>query len=127
VRRAEYGQFGLVKSAYYRDAIASIRAEQGARKAVFCTDEPNFCWAVFRGLPDVAIAEGNLDNPLADFYLLSRCAHFVIANSSFSWWAAWLGRRDDSIIHAPSPWTLAGRFNPAPKDWRLTPDALIHP
>jgi len=127
VRRAEYGQFGLVKSAYYRDAIASIRAEQGARKAVFFTDEPNFCWAVFRGLPDVAIAEGNLDNPLADFYLLSRCAHFVIANSSFSWWAAWLGRGDDSIIHAPSPWTLAGRFNPAPKDWRLTPDALIHP
>jgi hypothetical protein len=127
VRRGEYGQFGLVKSAYYWNAIGNIRAERGARRAVFFTDEPNFCRAVFSEVPNMAMAEGNLANPLADFYLLSRCAHFVIANSSFSWWAAWLGRGEDSIIHAPSPWNLMVSFDPTPFDWRRTPDALIYP
>ncbi len=127
VRRGDYGHFGLAKADYYRGAIASIRAERGPRRAVFFTDEPNFCWAIFGALPDMAVAEGNLGNPLADFYLLSRCAHFVIANSSFSWWAAWLGRAEDTIVHAPSPWVLDRTFSPVLGDWRLTPDALLYP
>ncbi len=60
----------------------------------------------------MAMAERSLANPLADFYLLSRCAHFVIANAAFSWWAAWLGRDEDSIVHAPSPWNLMLAFDP---------------
>ena len=127
VRRGEYGQFGLVKAAYYRDAIADIRAERGPRRAVFFTDEPNFCWAIFKDVPDMAVSQGNLNNPLADFYLLSRCAHFVIANSSFSWWSAWLGHDEDAIIYAPSPWNLIVPFDPTPFDWRRTQDALIYP
>ena len=127
VRRSEYGQFGLVKATYYRDAIYDIRTERGARRAVFFTDEPNFCRAIFCDVPDIAIVEGSLANPLADFYLLSRCAHFVIANSSFSWWAAWLGCAEDTICYAPSPWRLALALDPLPSDWRRTPDALIHP
>jgi len=38
----------------------------------------------------------------ADFLLMSKCKHFIIANSTFSWWAAWLGEQDATMILYPS-------------------------
>jgi hypothetical protein len=40
-----------------------------------------------------------------DLYLLSLCRHFIIANSSFSWWGAYLGKKKNTRIYAPSRWT----------------------
>ena len=49
---------------------------------------------------------------IEDMILMSLCDHNIIANSSFSWWAAWLGETSESIIITPDPW-----FGPeGPKD-----------
>jgi hypothetical protein len=41
---------------------------------------------------------------IGDFEAMRRCRHFVIANSTFSWWAAWLGEREGSVVVAPRRW-----------------------
>jgi len=48
-----------------------------------------------------------------DMYLMSQCRHHINANSSFSWWGAWLGEKSDSIVIAPKRWFVD---QPYPKD-----------
>lgn len=55
---------------------------------------------------DAEYIEGN--HYMVDFYLMSKCDHFIISNSTFSWWAAWLGRCQDKRVVAPAKW-----FGPA--------------
>jgi hypothetical protein len=46
--------------------------------------------------------------------LLSMCAHKVIANSSFSWWAAWLGLQWNGLVFAPAKWAVGERNRAGP-------------
>ena len=47
---------------------------------------------------------GNGSNDYAEFALMSRCRHNILANSSFSWWASYLNRNADKIVLAPDRW-----------------------
>lgn len=68
---------------------------------------------------DVKIIDWNTeDNSWIDMYLMSLCKHNIIANSSFSWWGAWLNRNPDKIVIAPSRWSNDSMiFDEVPKEW----------
>ena len=55
------------------------------------------------------------DNPCEDMYIMSLCKHFIISNSTFHWWGAWLSQYSDKIVIAPKlGWA---NTDPIPKKW----------
>lgn len=54
---------------------------------------------------ELNVVTGNTEySGYLDMYLMSRCRHHIVANSSFSWWGAWLGASEDSLVVAPDRW-----------------------
>jgi len=90
---------------YYRRAIDRLLASQpDAAFFVFCED---IAWAKenlkYRNILFTLVSTP--DNPgWFDMYLMSICSHIIIANSTFSWWAAWLNNKPGHNVIAPSKW-----------------------
>jgi len=59
--------------------------------------------------PVTYVDHNNEENDFKDLYLMTKCRHHIVANSSFSWWGAWLGTNKDHIVFTPSRWLSPGR------------------
>jgi hypothetical protein len=79
-------------------------------------DDPAWTRQRFGDLASVRVIEGF--NPQEDLWLMSRCRHHVIANSSFSWWGAYLADGEGQRVFAPAWWY---RERPTTRD--LVPDS----
>jgi hypothetical protein len=126
VRRHDYGHHGLLPLSYYQDALAHC----GWPRFTVVTDEPNFCEYVFASTQGYAgVVRGDTTDPWRDFFLMSKARTQIIANSSFSWWAAWLGRATGATttVIAPAEWSLLRAANPCPGDWRRIDTRLARP
>jgi len=97
---------------YYRAAFERIA--DSLREPVFWvfSDDPDWCREKIGELPfETRIVDMLVDgrvNPVKEFFLMSQCHSFVIANSAFSWWGAWLGSNDAKRVIAPYRWDTRG-------------------
>jgi len=64
--------------------------------------------------PVTYISHNKESKAYEDLWLMTRCKHYIVANSTFSWWGAWLNPDPSKIIIAPRNW---GYRAAVPKDW----------
>ena len=110
VRRGDYvaskeaGAFhGICSPEYYAKAIHYLEQKVGTFQLMIFSDDPQWCANHFTH-PHGQIIVSHVENPVWDMYLMSQCHHHIIANSSFSWWGAWLNKRMDAITLLPNQW-----------------------
>lgn len=106
VRRGDYKNFKGGKCLtiqYYLSAIDIYRVQKHLDAPIWIfTDDIEFCRYELRGIDNIFFASEMLEmNDLEEFYLMMNCANFIIANSSFSWWAAYLSLNINSTVVAP--------------------------
>jgi hypothetical protein len=112
VRRGDYVTSATVSAVhtalglnYYERALSLLRRLLGGEPRVFLfSDEPDFVEEVFAQICDKIVVRSDPLRPWEDMFLMSMCRHHVIANSSFSWWGAWLDPRIDKTVIAPAAW-----------------------
>ena len=90
---------------YYRRAVEYIaRAVPNPRIFVF-SDDPGWVQQNLQlSLPMTMVSHQNHTEDFEELHLMSRCRHHIIANSTFSWWGAWLNSNRDKIVVAPKQW-----------------------
>ncbi len=108
VRRTDYLTHPLAAPcppSYYRAGVQQIADQTGAPLTVYVfSDDPVWCTANLAFDFPMTVLSGPNRSAHEDFYLMTNCRHAVIANSTFSWWAAWLNPNPNKIVVAPSVW-----------------------
>jgi len=101
IRRTDYAQYQhhpMQPLSYYEEALSKFDSD---RNVIIFSDDPEWCQEQELFSSDRFMVSESGDQYI-DMCLMSLCQHHIIANSSFSWWGAWLSGSDDVV--APSKW-----------------------
>lgn len=93
---------------YYQRAIRLIEAKLESPRYFVFSDDPDAARAMIplpEGLATYVSHNPGDENAHADLWLMTQCHHFITANSTFSWWGAWLGGAREKIVVSPKPET----------------------
>lgn len=105
---------GVCSLDYYRRAVDHIRAHVPAPHIFVFSDDQQWARANLKlEVPTTIVDFNSPEQGHRDMHLMMRCRHHIIANSSFSWWGAWLSPSCEKIVIAPRRW-----FNDASRDTR---------
>lgn len=112
IRRGDYvsnahtAQYhGVCSLDYYRDAVSHIASHiEQPHFFVFSDDHAWVKENLQIDFPMTLVQVNSADRGINDMMLMKSCRHHVIANSSFSWWGAWLNPHADKIVIAPREW-----------------------
>ena len=93
---------------YYARAIAHVRSTLGNPTFFIFSDDIEFAKAnIGRDIACFFIDHNDAFSAHEDLRLMSACRHHIIANSTFSWWGAWLNPLKGKIVIAPRHWLVA--------------------
>jgi len=116
IRRGDYvsnkranAMHGLSSMAYYQRAIDHVAANVENPHFYIFSDDMSWVNANFKlPFPHRFVTHNSGTESYNDMRLMSSCRHHIIANSSFSWWGAWLNDRHGKIVVAPRHWFASG-------------------
>ena len=104
IRRGDYLECKwALDDSYYRNAVNRMKELVGNPKWFVFSDDIEWCRQRYGDIGEVHFVEGDVHHPWKDLVKMSKCRHHIIANSTFSWWAAYLSDQDGYTIY-PNPW-----------------------
>lgn len=130
IRRGDYLKVAatLCSISYYEKAITLMKEKVNPELFVIFSDDIAWCKEHFGnliGASETLYVDWNKGKEsFRDMQLMSLCQHNIIANSSFSWWGAWLNQNPNKIVMCPSRWMPHGtQPDVLPSDWiKIDPD-----
>ena len=128
VRRGDYvssnsasAYHGVCSLDYYERAVKYVASRVRTPSLFIFSDDPDWTREHLRTeYPSHYVTHNSSADAFQDLRLMSHCKHHVIANSSFSWWGAWLSNSDEQIVIAPAKWFSVNRPTPdlLPPQWK---------
>jgi hypothetical protein len=114
---------GVLDHSYY-DAALQFIARQGSIDVIHAfSDDHEYARALLARHERVVFHRGETEHD--DMYMMSRARRHIIANSTFSWWSAWLDSRPDSLVVGPAAWFAQEKLKTTdlgdlfPRTWKL--------
>jgi hypothetical protein len=132
IRRGDYVKnpiaanfHGTCSIEYYLSAL-EVLAKIAPKPVIYIfSDDINWVKSNIKFPYPVIYLEQNIQNPIRDLHLMAECKHHIIANSTFSWWGAWLGNNSAKNVVAPKYWFKGGSKQPRtlfPEGWIVLPN-----
>lgn len=112
IRRSDYitnkdaaNHFAKLSLDYYKKGIEFIKNKITNPIFFIFSDDVEWVKSNLKIKENFVICDVNtVDNGFDDLRLMRNCKHFIIANSTLSWWGAWLSENEDKIVIAPQQW-----------------------
>ena len=123
IRRGDYitstSFRGICSLNYYENAIKTIHKNIKNPYFFVFSNDINWCRQNF-DIENIFFIDNNKGkDSYKDMQLMSSCKHNIIANSTFSWWGAWLNNNKNKIVVAPNKWfnNVEGTCDIIPENW----------
>lgn len=128
VRRGNYVSISQINSKhgtcsieYYQECVKRIGQKLNSPHLFVFSDDPSWVKANLRlEYPTTYVVHNDASRDYEDLRLMSMCQHQIIANSTFSWWGAWLNPNPGKIVLAPKRWFVDSTIDTRdlfPNDW----------
>lgn len=117
-----YNIMGVMDPTYYHQGLEIITASEKNIEIFVVSDDINWCKENLKfNFPTTFLSDDIAsNNHHIQLYLLSCCKHFIIPNSTFAWWGAWLSDYKNKIVVAPKKWFLDENYygdDTVPESW----------
>jgi hypothetical protein len=117
VRRVAYDD--TLAISYYEAAIEKMRTTNASLTFFVFSDDIAWSKIAFQHINNIRFIVHDKKDELVDLFLITRCKHFIIANSSFSWWGAYLSKSNNKTVIAPKNARIGVTNHFYPEDWVL--------
>lgn len=125
IRRGDYIQVnGCISAEYYKQAISKMLQRVPGARFYFFSDDIPWVKENFANIENAVFVNNDKTiSDLEEFFIMSSANHQIIANSTYSWWAAYLNQNMSKIVYAPEVANWKGDFYPP--EWNLIHTEIV--